>query len=38
MIPAGVGDVRYSLIISANEPWLIDEKQLFDQIKDVKHD
>ncbi len=38
MIPAGVGDVRYSLIISANESWLIDEKQLFNQIIDKKND
>lgn len=38
MIPAGVGDVRYSLIISANESWLIDEKQLFDQITAVNDD
>lgn len=38
MIPAGVGDVRYSLIISANESWLIDEKQLFDQITGINDD
>lgn len=38
MIPAGVGDVRYSLIISANESWLMDEKQLLDQIIGVKDD
>lgn len=38
MIPAGVGDVRYSLIISANESWLIDEKQLFNKITGVKND
>lgn len=38
MIPDGVGDVRYTLIISANESWLINEKQLFNQIIGVKDD
>ena len=32
MIPAGVGDVRYSLVISANESWMIKENELFHQI------
>ncbi len=38
MIPAGVGDVRYSLILSANESWLTEEEQLFEKIKNVKDD
>jgi hypothetical protein len=32
-IPSGVGDVRYSLIISANENWILDELFLFQNIK-----
>lgn len=38
MIPAGVGDVRYSLIVSANESWVTEENKLFDQIISVKDD
>ena len=39
MIPTGVGDVRYSIVISANENWMMDEDQLFQQIyKSEKHD
>lgn len=33
MIPAGVGDVRYSVVVSANENWVIDEEQLIHQLK-----
>jgi hypothetical protein len=33
MIPAGVGDVRYSVVISANENWMLEEGQLIDFIK-----
>ncbi|MCB9508752.1 MAG: PD-(D/E)XK motif protein [Deferribacteres bacterium] len=29
MIPSGVGDVRYSLVISANEKWVLQEELLF---------
>lgn len=38
MIPPGVGDVRYSLILSTNDSWIIDEKQLFDQISGLSND
>ncbi len=33
-IPSGVGDVRYSLIVSANEDWILDEKLLFQNLKE----
>ncbi|GAB62591.1 conserved hypothetical protein [Candidatus Jettenia caeni] len=33
-IPSGVGDVRYSLIVSANEDWTLDEKLLFQNLKE----
>lgn len=29
MIPPGVGDVRYSLVVSANENWILNEETLF---------
>ncbi|MDY6823473.1 MAG: PD-(D/E)XK motif protein [Thermodesulfobacteriota bacterium] len=32
MIPAGVGDVRYSVVVSANADWMLDEKQLINQV------
>ncbi|MFW5982995.1 MAG: PD-(D/E)XK motif protein [bacterium] len=32
MIPTGVGDVRYSLVISANESWILDKTDLFNKI------
>ncbi|MCH8568736.1 MAG: PD-(D/E)XK motif protein [Balneolales bacterium] len=32
MIPAGVGDVKYSLIISANDKWLVNLKDLISKI------
>jgi hypothetical protein len=32
MIPPGVGDVKYSIIISGNKTWTITESELFDQI------
>lgn len=39
MIPAGVGDVRYSLVISANESWMMKEEDIFHQIlKSSQHD
>ncbi|MCO6488512.1 MAG: PD-(D/E)XK motif protein [Phaeodactylibacter sp.] len=31
-IPSGVGDVRYSLIVSANEDWALNKEQLFENI------
>lgn len=31
-VPSGVGDVRYSLIVSGNNPWSLKETQLFDEI------
>jgi len=33
MIPAGVGDVRYSVVVSANEGWMLEEEQLINQLK-----
>lgn len=33
MIPAGVGDVRYSLIISANKNWMMEEESLFQNLR-----
>jgi len=33
MIPSGVGDVRYSVVISANENWILEEEQLIHQLK-----
>lgn len=32
-IPSGVGDVRYSLIVSANEDWILNEELLFQNLK-----
>lgn len=32
-IPSGVGDVRYSLIVSANEDWILSEEILFEKLK-----
>lgn len=32
MLPPEVGDVRYSLIISANEDWILDEVTLFNNL------
>lgn len=32
MIPSGVGDVRYSLVVFANDDWTLNEKELFEQI------
>lgn len=31
-VPSGVGDVRYSLIVSANDTWTLNEEQLFANI------
>jgi len=33
MIPHGVGDVRYSLVVSANETWILNEEILFQNLK-----
>lgn len=38
MIPAGVGDVRYSIVISANEEWIFDEEQLINKLKNEIQD
>ena len=38
MIPAGVGDVRYSVVVSANEDWMFDEEQLVNQLKKAIQD
>jgi hypothetical protein len=32
-IPSGVGDVRYSLIVSANDDWTLGEDELFENLK-----
>ena len=32
-IPSGVGDVRYSLIVSANDDWTLSEHELFENLK-----
>lgn len=32
-IPSGVGDVRYSLIVSANDDWILSEEILFEKLK-----
>lgn len=32
-IPSGVGDVRYSLIVSANNNWTLNEEELFENLK-----
>jgi hypothetical protein len=32
-IPSGVGDVRYSLIVSENDDWIINEEELFSKLK-----
>lgn len=32
MIPLGVGDVQYSIIISANDSWLLSEEELLNRI------
>ncbi len=32
-IPKGVGDVRYSIVISANKNWVLDEYALFQSLK-----
>jgi hypothetical protein len=32
-IPSGVGDVRYSLIVSANDDWTFSEDELFENLK-----
>jgi len=32
MIPSGIGDVKYSLVISANENWLIDLSEIITTI------
>lgn len=32
-IPSGVGDVRYSLIVSANNDWTLNEEELFENLK-----
>ncbi len=33
-IPAGVGDVRYSLIVSANDDWSLNDNDLFKNLKE----
>lgn len=36
-IPKGVGDVRYSIVVSANENWVLDEYDLFNNLrKEIK--
>lgn len=32
-IPSGVGDIRFSLIVSANEDWILNEELLFQNLK-----
>lgn len=32
-IPSGVGDVRYSIVVSANDDWILSENELFENIK-----
>ena len=32
-VPSGVGDVRYSLIVSANDDWILSEEILFKKLK-----
>ncbi len=34
-IPSGVGDVRYSIVVSANDSWILSENELFEKIKKV---
>jgi hypothetical protein len=39
MIPAGVGDVRYSVVVSVNDKWVIEEEKLIYRInKAIKND
>lgn len=32
-IPSGIGDVRYSLVVSANDNWILSEDILFEKLK-----